>query len=365
MFADMAEKYTPTTFDAAMRHLKSNLDVIIRKQTSIEKFADATDSGLSIFSTTKVLQFEDMVQEWLVDYTKIMRTFPQEGISGLSINGIFHVQEFCRMLHYVQMPNEYFELKPYREPLHFLACGCIQDARIYIGSRVNWIEQRTREGQNPYGIAHRYSNLVTHQPSLLSSLREDRKWIVDWAIIPEVEIHCLIILVGNVYSYHSRIDMCIGELRQQHSDTRPKVDEITIDWTREAMVTTDKTCEICTYNFGPTFSDEWVTEPAVKTACNHVIGKLCLQNWINEHSTCPFCRRELYDRLPAAARPLHGEMLEERRMLAELDEEIDGFFLVYPKVIYGRRMETLLQKLKIRYQEAIRINRALDTLVIT
>lgn len=46
-----------------------------------------------------------------------------------------------------------------------------------------------------------------------------------------------------------------------------------------------------------------LTDP-VKTACNHVYCWLCITHWLNEHTTCPACRRDLRearDQLHAAS----------------------------------------------------------------
>lgn len=48
-----------------------------------------------------------------------------------------------------------------------------------------------------------------------------------------------------------------------------------------------ETCSICLGEIDP--------EHTLKTACNHLFHCNCLEQWLEKHTRCPLCRKELYD----------------------------------------------------------------------
>lgn len=55
----------------------------------------------------------------------------------------------------------------------------------------------------------------------------------------------------------------------------------------------DQDCVICLTTYGHRMS-EGTIEHAVRLACGHVAGSLCLKAWLKRSNQCPFCRKELF-----------------------------------------------------------------------
>ncbi len=52
----------------------------------------------------------------------------------------------------------------------------------------------------------------------------------------------------------------------------------------------DKRCAICYVPYGEGEADE--VEAPGRLPCGHVLGSVCVLNWLAEHSNCPVCRAE-------------------------------------------------------------------------
>ena len=52
-------------------------------------------------------------------------------------------------------------------------------------------------------------------------------------------------------------------------------------------------CHICLSVLG-TLPEDGVIEYAIRLSCTHVFGSTCISRWLQDHNTCPCCRRKLY-----------------------------------------------------------------------
>ena len=57
-----------------------------------------------------------------------------------------------------------------------------------------------------------------------------------------------------------------------------------------------KDCVICREPYGTTSSDIGPVEKQIRLPCDakHTVGSDCITMWLQEHNTCPICRRELF-----------------------------------------------------------------------
>ncbi|KAL6720467.1 hypothetical protein ACLMJK_002390 [Lecanora helva] len=55
-------------------------------------------------------------------------------------------------------------------------------------------------------------------------------------------------------------------------------------------------CAICTTYFGYRMA-EGTIEHAIKLSCNHTVGSLCLQKWLEKSNQCVFCRTKLFEEI--------------------------------------------------------------------
>ncbi|MCJ1261417.1 hypothetical protein MMC22_001281 [Lobaria immixta] len=80
---------------------------------------------------------------------------------------------------------------------------------------------------------------------------------------------------------------------------RPNV-EVTLLPVQSATLPEDEqTCSICMNKYDTpstaTGTEPSETEPAVRLICYHVIGKNCIQHWLEDGNTvCPLCRTDVY-----------------------------------------------------------------------
>ncbi|KAH9882458.1 hypothetical protein J1614_000694 [Plenodomus biglobosus] len=172
-------------------------------------------------------------------------------------------------------------------------------------------------------------------------------------------------LVGYLLNtrYHLQLDLdnvqCRLNLRAEatHPNSpqhpkRPTVQTFTIPYTQEAMAAedpADRRCFVCFFDYGPDFSDDAQTEPAVKTKCGHVQGASCLEIQITEGSTtCALCRQPLFGlehRLPEKAATAYLELMGLIAESEKLDEETDKYILEGCRDTHGPEFGVLLHKL--------------------
>lgn len=80
----------------------------------------------------------------------------------------------------------------------------------------------------------------------------------------------------------------------------------------------DKVCYICHEEYGSLSSNTNPPDEAVRTPCDHVIGNVCLQAWLDTGSqTCPFCRSPLFNK--QSSETPRGNVLVPVQSLLERD----------------------------------------------
>jgi hypothetical protein len=120
------------------------------------------------------------------------------------------------------------------------------------------------------------------------------------------------------------------------ADAAKSVETFTLSWIGESMGSDCEDCPICTLKLAETAAEG--AEVAVKTRCGHIIGKDCLQSWVDSwHAdgkqgvpTCPNCRTPLHNYialLPSEMQPVMREWVAYARGDEELDKTVDGFLL--------------------------------------
>lgn len=80
---------------------------------------------------------------------------------------------------------------------------------------------------------------------------------------------------------------------------RPNVEAILLPVQSATLPEDEQTCSICMNKYDTpstaTRTEPSETEPAVRLICNHVIGKNCIQHWLDDGNTvCPLCRTDVY-----------------------------------------------------------------------
>lgn len=366
-------------FTQCVKNLEAELRDLHEFQKSYEDrlvVKDLEDSDiyleLSEIEEAEIEGFQRSVEKLMTKYTKVMREYPTEAGTGINFSSegednLNYIREFDRMIKYSLKGVNFWEILDDEDhPIHQLSCDCTRRARILIAGRVSWIEKQLREGKDPYPTKGRYANLITNPESLRNSLSGIRKWLIDWAIPPTFELH---ILMTRFWELDTRINMMrlwVSKLAEKGPDVKILVDDISVEWTEKAMCSKNNTCDICMFTFDLEFNDEELTEPAVRTMCGHVLGKVCLQTWAETHNTCPKCRKALFEFvkfLPLAAQPLYHEMKSIRGEMMQLDKEIDAYFLHEPLEVYGHPLETTFKKLNKLWKKTYTTERAMHKLV--
>ncbi|KAF2245692.1 hypothetical protein BU26DRAFT_568249 [Trematosphaeria pertusa] len=308
-----------------------------------------------------IVVFDEMMTKFFKEYTAIMRAYPRESAwpPGIDFPDLGEIRRYHRFLLYQLPPaaGEFFRHIGGDPHVHRLNCGCTRTARLFIAGRIAWLEKRRSEGRELYPTEGRYANPLTDQLALYHALSDDTKWLADFAIPVPLELQYLMIQAFDLHRVLGRLDDRIDRMEAE------AVEEVTTECTKEAMASEDTACDICTYAFGPEFSDENMTEPAAKISCGHIFGKQCLQTWFASHNTCPKCRSFAFPTetllSPALLAP-HAQKQEIEHEFRELDTEIDGYFLSTPMHTYGSRMEDMLDIVGGLIEEVLSIEHELD-----
>ncbi|KAF2635527.1 hypothetical protein P280DRAFT_484578 [Massarina eburnea CBS 473.64] len=236
---------------------------------------------------------------------------------------------------------------PYLDPIW---SDEVVNARLHVASRIAYIEEKQAGTQLPSQWDGRVLRKLeeTDYPSLLASLSEDRKWILDHAFPLSLEIQELMIQVRTFDTCIDTLERGITHARElgiPERDSKAKVEDFTEDCTEEAMASENPECDICGATFDLVYDMEKDTEPAVRLNCpaKHVFGKVCLQQWAlgEQMATCPMCRQpvaggEVVSPDPLRRIVLDYELLNERT--ARIRPVIDCFFLDPPQEIYGAQI---------------------------
>jgi hypothetical protein len=203
------------------------------------------------------------------------------------------------------------------------------------------------EGKELYAVnepsRYGFDNTYAEVHVVRQRLSAGRKWLVSMKVLP-VELHFLMVIFTDIVVRLEDSKVLLDYFLEKGPDSVVKVEDVTTPWTKE--VGEGEECCICRYTFGPEYSDENITEPAVKTVCGHVLGTQCVQQWIEGHNTCPVCRQPLFGlerSLPAAVQPLYHSLKKREAEFRRLEPIADEYFLREPSTCYGKRMGRLLE----------------------
>ncbi|KAF2245804.1 hypothetical protein BU26DRAFT_577081 [Trematosphaeria pertusa] len=225
-------------------------------------------------------------------------------------------------------------------------------------ARVFWLEKRMRSGMELYPAERRYEPLNMTRHVLVHNL--EHKVYVDMLAgfcYMSPEYLDFLSLTGYLTLSRVRFGLFVEDLRfalalQPERGGRPgrvpSMDVFPV-CTEDALApgSENRSCPMCAFDFGPVYSQDNATEPAVKTPCGHFIGRHCLESWLS-HGTCPVCPQPLLsfeDQLPVAAREPYLELLNLNECTNALDEEVDKYLLEGPKEVYDDEFGQLLQSM--------------------
>lgn len=234
--------------------------------------------------------------------------------------------------------------------------------------RVYWLQERQRSGLGLYSgsVKDRYNVRNLTVEAILCSL-EPRysKMFTNFSNIMSWEWWRFLLLVQFSTTIRNYWDDHVVEAIQDYRDygvhdpsgIPPFDDIVTPSSIHEAEMRGENSCYICAYNYGEEYSDTAQTEPAVRTPCNHVIGRECLRRWVvdEENDTCPSCRTRLYPlylKLPGPVRDLAGRVTRLKEEALLLDEAIDEFLLAGFQEVHDESFGELLERLN-QHSEAL------------
>ena len=63
---------------------------------------------------------------------------------------------------------------------------------------------------------------------------------------------------------------------------------------RRGELPNDSKCMICLEEYGTHLNSNGSIELAVRLPCTHHIGSSCIETWLSEHNTCPYCRTTFF-----------------------------------------------------------------------
>jgi hypothetical protein len=247
-----------------------------------------------------------------------------------------------------KLPDEWFLDSEFIFHCRYLAATRIADRHDCAAARISG-----RPDQPEYG---RYAKYVSEyvflqargsdvvRPSITP--REEYLLNRNCQVTPEWEV--FLILVGEMtwlsVSFIPRIRMFL-EKAKEHGNI-PAIENFTTDATEETKDDENSACGICYAEFvGPT--GEPVGEPAVKTACGHLVGKGCLHVWVKTGSrSCPFCRRELYNAMAYFPSPFGEDLfIANSALKCHLHNVVDDVLSAGPQQFCQEKFYLLLNEM--------------------
>ncbi|KAF2865794.1 hypothetical protein BDV95DRAFT_623551 [Massariosphaeria phaeospora] len=251
-----------------------------------------------------------------------------------------------------------------------------QSSRV-IAARLLWLEKKKANDEEPYleaNILTRYDPLELFNP--LNDVNGQRYLNLDDTYTPlECDMFKRLVssttLARKVHqdpiSLTYRIPQGVIDYCRSHGSRTHELRDYATPCTDEArsLAKPDSRCYVCHFSYGAEYSDELMTEPAVKTACGHIIGEVCLGEWVMDgNSTCPYCRTVLFSEeqggnlanWPERTRLKWTEYVSAFEEFGVYDAQIDWYLLEYqPAITHDKEFLDLLYHLSSlakRYEDA-------------
>lgn len=197
----------------------------------------------------------------------------------------------------------------------------LRGSRIRAAVRVLWLLSLNkhdisvaldRYGESIEGLTSKLNPEVSQvKLHILSRKLPDKyKWLLDFSLQPSFGWQMFLILVGEFTAVCANFPGPIPSFHEWKVDF----------WTYEAIKSGDSQCPICGATYGPVYSEEENTEPALRLQeCGHVCGMRCLKHWAdNDGLSCPLCRK-----LPVALPiPLSHSAIPVYRRMCKVHDEI-------------------------------------------
>lgn len=271
---------------------------------------------------------------------------------------------FLRALKYRSKDLTYFPLPP-NTVVNIDANGA-NTTRLFpfLAARMMWLEERKNSGSELYPRERRYEPLNFDMKELHANLsvhlREQylddsyglSRNSLEWSTF--VNFAAYLTYARYRFSTLRAAILRVWSEQAKRPGVRvvlPPIESFTIPCTEEVLGPGENGshCYVCNTRFGLASSDEDVIELAVKSICNHVHGKNCLETWVKSgHESCPLCRQHLFtfDRvLSEKGHSLYQELLAVNTECEEFDERIDTFLYEGRRDTHGLGFAHLLEKL--------------------
>ncbi|KAF2649854.1 hypothetical protein K491DRAFT_683489 [Lophiostoma macrostomum CBS 122681] len=324
----------------------------------------------------QVKEFNKLMAAFCEDYKRILTGHYYEKMDKVDLthlNGLISLQENHRdhiyaIGHQPSWQLHYFEHDGFDTTEKNLLMW------QWIAHRIYWVQMRMCNNEEAYPEADRYGGYV-YQISYLKCMLSPTKanWILDLTTLLGLEIRTLMWEVSEIDFAFIGMTRYIKQFGYGNRDA--SIDRITTPCTQEVMSSSsyddvdehDTSCFMCMYAYGCKYNNKQETEPAVKTTCDHVFGKMCLSRWIQDHDTCPYCRHRVChfaDNLSKGARTIFYSIMDLQKARMQLDEQIDQYFLGDAKVCYGEPMMELLLKLRQIRMDTFAVERRLTQLKV-
>jgi len=128
---------------------------------------------------------------------------------------------------------------------------------------------------------------------------------------------------------------------------RLPIQNVVLRAAKQAQAEGETDCMICLQPFGQE------AEHPVRTKCGHIMGSECIKTWVqtpgHNHGRCPKCRNELFesvlDKIPKHMVKSTMQLVENRRRIMALDEEVNRFLLMGKLKTYDPKMGQILHEL--------------------